>query len=987
MPISGDDSLTGVISLNPAPALAAMAKVQAGASKFAANLSNRMRAAGQSMKSVGASIGIVGGAMAGAATLVARSSFDIQKSLGELKSLYVDLGQEGAQRAAKEIQDAALEMSTAFAGVTATDIINGAYDIRSALSDLSATAVADLSKMAATTAKATKSTASQISDLFTQLQASYGEVSGLEAPEFGEQFSGVIAQAVKQFKLTGPKISEFWENAGSSAFNAGRRFEETIAIAGTLGQVIGGAEAGTALRFLDQQAGNVEKKFRQLAKTNAAFGEISFIAESGRIKEMPQLLAEVEKAIQAVSAGYQGATGAQAAAILLTELFGARGRKVYDILKTQVNNVVEGEKALVKAREGGLATAQQMAEIMDDTFGNQTQLAMQKVGTIIDRISLAIGETFKPMIKSMNQYLDGTLEWIQQNEEIAATIGTVVAAIGAMGAALAATGAALYAGGIAVSGFATGAAALNALFSGASGLIALAAGATAKIVALNKAFSATAILAKYHAILAAITTAFNALKAVATGAAIKSLIAVGPALVAGWLPVIAPVAAVAAALASVGYAAYTIYKYYKDSRYIKETQEETWKLEKATRAYQQQLENLYATQERHGSSRTEAVALEMITEEIKQYKRLGKTDDQIRKQIESNIDSLSKYRQAKWSEDSAFTEGQFRERQAERKTMLEAYKTALDEELIAKTKTEKQKTQIAKEEADKQREINEQLINQFKSLQEQYQQQLESYRKQEFQQAEESTFEKILNDSAADARKWTQDLLSGTLSRMQETREQIKQLQAKLGETPTEQGLAKFKDLMKTIRTLEESERRYEGFLRRAERAEEFRAKKLSKGSNEFKNDTQKAGEHIKQMAEKVRDLCPARELEKTMITAAGGFAKVSAGIQAGQAQVAANAQAASAGTAAFAGQVGVAGTPPVAATAERPGSTGPEGEPVDSLALKAAEKNVTVTEKGIVITAEGFQAILARLNNLAAPLNDIQETVTRIMQQPAIGT
>jgi len=454
-----EESLAGEITLNPAPALNAMRTVSNAAKQFTTGMTRRMTAAANSLKQIGRSIGLIGGAMAGAATLVARSSFDIQRSLGQLKSLYIDLGQEGARAAAKEIQEAALEMSSTFAGVGAKEIIDGAYSIRSAMSDLSSTAVADLAKMSATVAKATKASSDQIADLYTTVQATFGR--GIDAQEFGDQFAGVIAQGVKQFKLDGPKIQAFWENAGATAFGVGRRFEEVIAIAGVLGQQIGGAEAGTALRTLDLQAGNVEKKFKQLAKTNKAFAGLTFVGEGGRIKEMPALIGEVEKAVKAAREGYAGAKGDQAELILLTELFGVKGRKVFDILRTQLDAVTSGEKSLIKAREDGIKTAEEMAKIMDEMFGPQVQLAMQKVGNIIDRISLAMGEMLAPGVKQINQFLTGIEKWVKENEGAAKSIGIIVTAVGALGAALVGVGTTLFVLGVALSGFSTAIAAIG----------------------------------------------------------------------------------------------------------------------------------------------------------------------------------------------------------------------------------------------------------------------------------------------------------------------------------------------------------------------------------------------------------------------------------------------------------------------------------------------------------------------------------------------
>lgn len=100
----------------------------------------------------------MGTQIAGAALAPVEATFETRRAIGELASLGVrDLG---------AVENAARSFSDQWAGTTKADFISAAYDIKSGIASLSDEGVAEFTSLAALTAKATKSTAGEMTSLF-----------------------------------------------------------------------------------------------------------------------------------------------------------------------------------------------------------------------------------------------------------------------------------------------------------------------------------------------------------------------------------------------------------------------------------------------------------------------------------------------------------------------------------------------------------------------------------------------------------------------------------------------------------------------------------------------------------------------------------------------------------------------------------------------------------------------------------------------------
>ena len=178
------------------------------ASKVGANVS-KLDAASQtfgSMAKAGAAMQETGSQIVNAVLAPVEATFETRRALGELASLGVqDL---------EAVENAARSFSDQWAGTSKADFISAAYDIKSGIASLSDEGVAEFTSLAALTAKATKSTAGEMTSLFATGYGIYKDYySDLSDMEFGEMFSAGISDAVRAFKTSGSGMAQAIQNS------------------------------------------------------------------------------------------------------------------------------------------------------------------------------------------------------------------------------------------------------------------------------------------------------------------------------------------------------------------------------------------------------------------------------------------------------------------------------------------------------------------------------------------------------------------------------------------------------------------------------------------------------------------------------------------------------------------------------------------------------------------------------------------------------
>ena len=167
------------------------------ASKVGANVS-KLDAASQTfgnMAKAGAAMQETGSQIVNAVLAPVEATFETRRALGELASLGVqDL---------EAVENAARSFSDQWAGTSKADFISAAYDIKSGIASLSDEGVAEFTSLAALTAKATKSTAGEMTSLFATGYGIYKDYySDLSDMEFdrdriapSDDLDGIVREA------------------------------------------------------------------------------------------------------------------------------------------------------------------------------------------------------------------------------------------------------------------------------------------------------------------------------------------------------------------------------------------------------------------------------------------------------------------------------------------------------------------------------------------------------------------------------------------------------------------------------------------------------------------------------------------------------------------------------------------------------------------------------------------------------------------------
>ena len=381
---------------------------------------DRFKASAKNLMKVGGWMLGIGTAMLGFAGLTVASTNATTKALGEMASLgFKDL---------KSLERAAKEFSNQFAGITKSDFIAAAYDIKSGIASLSDTAVGEFTKIAALTAKATKASVSEMTSLFATgygiFKDFYGDLSDFE---FGELFSGGIAAAVRAFKTTGPQMAASIENLGAMATSALIPLEEQLSVLGMLQATMSGAEAGTRYRAFIKSA----------AKAGDEMG-ISFVDANNNLLPIPNILERIR--------GKYGETVDAVEKMGMMKAFGRiEALTVVDLLMPKIDALKGNISDLGSAMRGGTATTLEMATAMNLDLGAVFGLLKQRVHNTFEVLGKAILPVVIPIVNAVSKAALAFQEWAASHP-LLLKLGMGVALIG--GALLMMVGGLALAGGL-----------------------------------------------------------------------------------------------------------------------------------------------------------------------------------------------------------------------------------------------------------------------------------------------------------------------------------------------------------------------------------------------------------------------------------------------------------------------------------------------------------------------------------------------------------
>lgn len=263
-------SLKDAFTQNATRIQSSMESLDSSVAKAGENMTHNLGLIEKGTMMVGAGLAL----LAVPTTLVA-STAATQKALGELASVGV--------KDFHAMEDAAESFTNQWAGTSKAEFITAAYDVKSALANLSDQAVGTFAAMAALTAKATKATTQEMVETFT---TGYGIFKPLAKDmsdiSWAKMFSGAMAETVAVFKTTGPQMAEAIKNIGAIAAASNVPLQEQMAILGQLQTTMPGSEAGTLYKAF----------MLQVAKAGQKLG-LSFVDARGQLKGIVPILQEL----------------------------------------------------------------------------------------------------------------------------------------------------------------------------------------------------------------------------------------------------------------------------------------------------------------------------------------------------------------------------------------------------------------------------------------------------------------------------------------------------------------------------------------------------------------------------------------------------------------------------------------------------------------------------------------------------------------------
>ncbi|CAM2066711.1 Phage tail tape measure protein [Sulfidibacter corallicola] len=396
---------------------------------------------------------------------------ETHRALGELASLGVkDL---------RALENAAESFTNAWAGTTKAQFITSAYDVRSALANLSDEAVGTFTAMAALAAKATKATTDEMVGTFT---TSYGIfkplMKDMSDMEWARTFAGGMAQTVASFKTNGKQMADAIKNIGAVAASANVPMEEQLAILGQLQTTMPGSEAGTLYKAFIMKAAEAGDKLG-----------VSMVGADGRLKGIIPMLEVLRKEFPdfsqaATQVEIKKAFGSDEAVKFLLQM--SQG---LDGLKTNIQSVRQ-------AMETGTVVTEKMARAMNQDIGASFEVIRQQIANLMEILGRTLLPIVTPVLKAVSSIIMGLQSMAKA---VPGLTGGVLALITALGAFLVVVGgivASIGAVGLAMPAIKAGIAGFGAALAGAGSAIASAflpvtatiAGVVAAIYLLKKAW-------------------------------------------------------------------------------------------------------------------------------------------------------------------------------------------------------------------------------------------------------------------------------------------------------------------------------------------------------------------------------------------------------------------------------------------------------------------------------------------------------------------
>ncbi|MEN6521105.1 MAG: phage tail tape measure protein [Armatimonadota bacterium] len=393
-------SLKDAFTQNAMRVQSSMETLDSSVAKASENMTRNLGLIERGTMMIGAGLAL----LAVPAGLVA-STAATQKALGELASVGV--------KDFHAMEDAAESFTNKWAGSSKAEFIGAAYDVKSALANLSDTAVGTFAAMAAITGKATKATTQEMVETFTTAYGIFKPImKDMSDMDWARMFSGALSETVGVFKTTGPQMAEAIKNIGAIAAASNVPLQEQMAILGQLQTTMPGSEAGTLYKAF----------MLKVAEAGKELG-LSFVDSTGKLKGIVPILEELKRGFPDLSQA--------AAQVKLKKAFGSDEAVRFLLQMSMGLDQLEGNiKSIETAMKGGTAVTLEMARAMNMDIGSQYGIVKQQVQNLAE----ILGRTLLPVVTPLFQGISRFILYLQgvakSTPGVTRAILTVCAALG-----------------------------------------------------------------------------------------------------------------------------------------------------------------------------------------------------------------------------------------------------------------------------------------------------------------------------------------------------------------------------------------------------------------------------------------------------------------------------------------------------------------------------------------------------------------------------
>ncbi|OON99146.1 MAG: hypothetical protein ATN35_02000 [Epulopiscium sp. Nele67-Bin004] len=319
--------------------------------------------------------------------LVVSTIKDMAETYGSVQSAMNEMLSLGFE-ATDILQQAAIDFSNEWSGTTAEGFIKAAYDIKSGIASLTDDAVGEFTKMAALTAKATKSTTENMTELFAISYNIYGNQFE-NSVDFANQMSAGISKSVQQFLTTGDKTANFLSTLGAGASAFGVELAEVLAIGGTAG--------GTNIS--GQQVANRYDAFLRNAYKASEALEMNFLDLEGKLLPAVDIVDMLTEKFGLLETN-------QAAALQLQQAWGdTLGVEFIKVLQPKTDEVRAATDELSAAMIDGIDFTEAMAGTMNDGYLDKIELIGQAWDNLKTLMGEPIAEALTPALDNVRQML------------------------------------------------------------------------------------------------------------------------------------------------------------------------------------------------------------------------------------------------------------------------------------------------------------------------------------------------------------------------------------------------------------------------------------------------------------------------------------------------------------------------------------------------------------------------------------------------------